>query len=111
MRGDFCDRCAAFPELAGALQDGLFVVVPMTESELRVAITGPAETAGLRIDPALTETVSAFLEAGGGVYLCGGLCVDTRLYRRFTPAERRLIARHGSLTSAEMFVPLLVAAG
>jgi hypothetical protein len=55
--GDFCDRCAAFPELAGALQDGLFVVVPMTESELRVAITGPAQAAGLRIDPALTETI------------------------------------------------------
>ena len=42
VRGDFGDRCAAVPELVGALQDGQFVVGPMTESELRVAITGPA---------------------------------------------------------------------
>ena len=66
VRGDFCDRCAAFPELAGALQDGLFVVVPMTESELRVAITGPAQAAGLRIDPALTETILGDLRVAGG---------------------------------------------
>jgi WD40 repeat protein/transcriptional regulator with XRE-family HTH domain len=65
VRGDFCDRCAAFPELAGALQDGLFVVAPMTESELRVAITGPAEAAGLRIEPALAEAVLGDLRVAG----------------------------------------------
>ena len=47
VRGDFWDQCAAVPELVGALQDGQFVVGPMTESELRVAITGPAEATGL----------------------------------------------------------------
>jgi hypothetical protein len=57
MAGDFWDRCAAVPELVGPLQDGHFVVGPMTESELRVAITGPADAAGLRIDPALTDTI------------------------------------------------------
>jgi WD40 repeat protein/transcriptional regulator with XRE-family HTH domain len=66
VRGDFCDRCAAFPELAGALQDGLFVVAPMTESELRVAITGPAQAAGLRIEPALTDTILGDLRVAGG---------------------------------------------
>ncbi len=66
VRGDFCDRCAAFPELVGALQDGLFVVGPMTESELRVAMTGPAEAAGLRIDPALTEAILGDLRVAGG---------------------------------------------
>jgi transcriptional regulator with XRE-family HTH domain len=66
VRGDFCDRCAAVPELAGALQDGLFVVGPMTESELRVAITGPAEAAGLRIDPVLTDTILGDLRVAGG---------------------------------------------
>jgi WD40 repeat protein/transcriptional regulator with XRE-family HTH domain len=66
VRGDFCDRCAAVPELAGALQEGLFVVRPMTESELRVAITGPAQAAGLRIDPALTETILGDLRVAGG---------------------------------------------
>jgi WD domain, G-beta repeat len=66
VRGDFCDRCAAVPELVGALQDGLFVVGPMTESELRVAITGPAEAAGLRIDPGLTEVILGDLRVAGG---------------------------------------------
>jgi WD40 repeat protein len=66
VRGDFWDRCAAFPELVGALQDGQFVVGPMTESELRVAITGPADAAGLRIDPALTDTILGDLRVAGG---------------------------------------------
>jgi len=66
VRGDFWDRCAAVPELVGALQDGHFVVGPMTESELRVAITGPAEAAGLRIDPALTDTILGDLRVAGG---------------------------------------------
>ena len=66
VRGDFWDRCAAVPELVGALQDGQFVVGPMTESELWVAITGPAEAAGLRIDPGLTETILGDLRVAGG---------------------------------------------
>jgi len=66
VRGDFWDRCAAVPELVGALQDGQFVVGPMTGSELRVAITGPAEAAGLRIDPGLTETILGDLRVAGG---------------------------------------------
>jgi WD40 repeat protein len=66
VRGDFWDRCAAYPELKGALQDGQFVVGPMTESELRVAITGPADAAGLHIDPALTDTILRDLQAAGG---------------------------------------------
>jgi hypothetical protein len=66
VRGDFGDRCAAVPELVDALQDGQLVVGPMTESELRVAITGPAEAAGLRIDPGLTGTILADLRVAGG---------------------------------------------
>jgi hypothetical protein len=65
VRGDFWDQCAAVPELVSALQDGQFVVGPMTESELRVAITGPAEAAGLGIDPALTDTILGDLRAAG----------------------------------------------
>ena len=65
VRGDFWDRCATVPELVGALQDGQFVVGPMTESELRMAITGPAEAARLRIDPALTDTILGDLRVAG----------------------------------------------
>ena len=65
VRGDFWDRCAAYPELADALKKGPFVVGPMTGSELRLAITGPAEAAGLQIDPGLTDTILADLHAAG----------------------------------------------
>ena len=73
VRGDFWDRCAAVPELVGALQDGQFVVGPMTESELRLAITGPAEAAGLRIDPGLTDTILGDLRVAGGDRTAGVL--------------------------------------
>jgi WD40 repeat protein/class 3 adenylate cyclase/transcriptional regulator with XRE-family HTH domain len=73
VRGDFWDRCAAVPELVGELQEGQFVVGPMTESELRVAITGPAEAAGLRIDPALTDTILGDLRVAGGDHSAGVL--------------------------------------
>jgi WD40 repeat protein len=66
VRGDFLDRCAAYPELVGALRDGQFVVGPMTESELRMAITGPAEAAGLTIAPELTDTILGDLRAAEG---------------------------------------------
>jgi WD40 repeat protein/transcriptional regulator with XRE-family HTH domain len=65
VRGDFSDRCAAVPELVGPLQDGHFVVGPMTESELRVAITGPAEAAGLQIDRVLTDAILGDLRVAG----------------------------------------------
>src|SRR5215472_7620516 len=66
VRGDFWDRCAVYPELADARQDGQFVVGPMTEPELQTAITGPADAAGLDIDPALTGTVLGDLRTAGG---------------------------------------------
>ena len=65
VRGDFWHRCSAVPELVSAMQDGNFVVGPMTESELRVVITGPAETVGLRVDPALTEVILGDLRMAG----------------------------------------------
>jgi len=63
VRGDFWDRCAAYPQLADALQDGQFVVTPMTETEFRLAITGPTESARLSIDPALVTAILGDLRA------------------------------------------------
>ena len=63
VRGDFVDRCAAFPELAAALQDSQFIVGPMTEQDLRLAITGPADAAGLQLEHGLVDTVLGDLRA------------------------------------------------
>ncbi|WP_406306759.1 AAA family ATPase [Streptomyces sp. NBC_00885] len=57
VRGDFWDRCASYPQLAAVLQEGQFVVRPMTEPELRRAIVGPAAAAGLDIESGLAEAV------------------------------------------------------
>ena len=65
VRGDFWDRCAAYPQLVGAMQDGQFVIGPMTESEFRVAITGPADAAGLYIDPNLVNTILSDVRTAG----------------------------------------------
>ena len=73
VRGDFWDRCAAYPELAHELQEGQFVVGPMSESELRLAITGPADAAGLRIDENLTDTIISDLHAADGDDAAGAL--------------------------------------
>ena len=57
VRGDFWHRCAAYRLPADALKKGPFVVGPMTGSELRLAITGPAEAVAVEIDPGLTDTI------------------------------------------------------
>ncbi|MGP3911464.1 nSTAND1 domain-containing NTPase [Nonomuraea sp. 10N515B] len=57
VRADYWDRCAAYPQFAEAIQDGQVIVEPMTESDLRLAITGPAAAVGLEIEPGLVETI------------------------------------------------------
>ncbi|UBU09322.1 NACHT and WD repeat domain-containing protein [Nonomuraea gerenzanensis] len=66
VRGDFLDRCAAFPALAEAMSNGQFVLGPMTESELRRVITGPAAAAGLTLEHGLAETVLGELGSHDG---------------------------------------------
>ena len=55
--------------MKAALDAGLFTVGPMSEAELRLAVTGPAAEAGLVVEPAVVEAVIAELrdEAGGGL--------------------------------------------
>ena len=65
VRGDFWARCAAHAGLARLMQDGMFVVGPMTGPELREAITGPAAAAGLQVDADLADTVLADLRTAG----------------------------------------------
>ncbi|MFI6743845.1 NACHT and WD repeat domain-containing protein [Nonomuraea sp. NPDC050451] len=66
VRADYWDRCAAYPQLAEAIQDGQVIVEPMTEPDLLLAITGPAAAVGLELEPGLVEIMLRELRAGGG---------------------------------------------
>src|SRR5580692_704735 len=64
VRADFLGRLIAYPPLKAALDAGPFTVGPMSEAELRLAITGPAAEAGLAVEPALVDAVIAELREG-----------------------------------------------
>ena len=69
VRADYLGRLIAYPPLKAALDAGPFTVGPMSEAELRLAVTGPAAEAGLAVEPAVVEAVIAELrdETGGGL--------------------------------------------
>jgi hypothetical protein len=66
VRGDYWDRCAAYPQLVHAMEHDQLVVGPMPEAGLRRAIAGPAEVSGLRIESALIESVLADVREASG---------------------------------------------
>ena len=55
MRADFYVQALAHPGLAPVLQDGQVVVGAMNRDQLREAIAGPAQRAGVRIEDGLVE--------------------------------------------------------
>ena len=57
FRADFYPHALQYPELVSALQSRQVLVGPMTEEELRSAITGPARQAGLGIEDGLVEVL------------------------------------------------------
>jgi transcriptional regulator with XRE-family HTH domain len=63
VRGDFFGHCASSAPLAEVMQTRTFVVGPLTESELRSTITGPAATAGLLIEDGLVDNILADLRS------------------------------------------------
>jgi hypothetical protein len=54
VRSDFEAQCAAYAELTDAVQHR-YLLTPMTEQQLRHAITRPAEIAAASVDPALVD--------------------------------------------------------
>src|SRR5215831_2750993 len=69
VRADYLGHLIADPRLKAALDAGPFTVGPMSEAELRLAVTGPAAEADLVVEPAVVEAVVTELrgEAGGGL--------------------------------------------
>ncbi|MBW5423013.1 hypothetical protein GKQ77_15805, partial [Streptomyces sp. BG9H] len=57
IRADFYEQCLGHPELADALQHRHMVLGPLTNAELREAVTGPAKSVGLELEPGLAELI------------------------------------------------------
>ena len=57
VRAELHERCAAYPALSRALAANHVVVGPMEADELRGAIEGPAERAGLSVQPELVDAL------------------------------------------------------
>jgi WD40 repeat protein len=65
VRGDYLDRCAAYPKLLRAMEHDQLVVGPMPEAQLRRVVTGPALARGLRVESALIDAIVADTPAAG----------------------------------------------
>ncbi len=77
VRADYYGPCLRFPALAAAL-DRPVALAPMTDQEVREAITRPAETAGLRLETGLVDLILRDMgvmgqSADGGAYEAGAL--------------------------------------
>lgn len=55
MRADHLGDLAPYPNIARLLEEGLYLLGPMAEPDLRNAIEGPARCAGLRLEPGLVD--------------------------------------------------------
>ena len=73
VRADYLGRLIAHPPLKAALDAGPFTVGPMSEAELRLAMTGPAAEAGLAVEMALVEAVIAELREGAETGMGSGV--------------------------------------
>ena len=91
LRADFYGRCAELPRLAAALAERQCLLGPMRGDELRRAIEGPAEAAGLRLEPGLVDAMLA--DAGrepGALPL-----LSHALYESWLRRDGRVLTRAG----------------
>ncbi|MFH9086864.1 WD40 repeat domain-containing protein [Streptomyces sp. NPDC017673] len=65
IRADFYEQCLGYPELSDALQHRHMVLGPLTSTELREAVTGPAKAVGLELEPGLAELIVREVSADG----------------------------------------------
>jgi DNA-binding SARP family transcriptional activator/WD40 repeat protein len=55
LRADHLGDLVRYPSVARVLEEGMYLLGPMNEPELRSAIEGPARRAGLRLEPGLVD--------------------------------------------------------
>ena len=101
LRADFYGHCTRIPELAALLARRQVVVGPLSEQELRLAITKPAEGVGCVVVPELVDLI--VVEAAnrpGALPLVSHALVETwqrRVDEQLTPAAYR---EAGSIAAA-----------
>ncbi len=66
LRADFYEQCLQYPVLRNSLQHNNYLLGSMSMDEVTRAITGPAEAAGLVLEPGLEELVLTELRGIGG---------------------------------------------
>jgi WD40 repeat protein len=85
VRADFLGHCGLHPRLVTALRDAQVLVGAMTTDELRLAITGPAEQSGYRVETALVARLIAdATQQPGMLPLVSHALLQTWLRRRGT---------------------------
>ncbi|GAA1969625.1 helix-turn-helix domain-containing protein [Catenulispora subtropica] len=57
IRVDYLGHCLENPHLLPLLQGHTYLLPPMTDAQVRQAITGPADSVGLAVDPDLPELI------------------------------------------------------
>jgi DNA-binding SARP family transcriptional activator/WD40 repeat protein len=62
LRADHLGDLAPYPDIARVLEEGLYLLGPMSEPDLRSAIEGPARRAGLRLEPGLVDLLVGEVE-------------------------------------------------
>ncbi len=106
VRGDYIDRCAEYNPLAEALQKGAFVVGPISATDLRRAITGPADSAGLQVEPGLVDAILSELRGSSGAFDAGSLPLVSQTmltiweHREGIHLTSRGLAKTGGVTRA-----------
>ena len=95
VRGDYWDRCAAYPQLVRAVQQDQLVIGPMTEAGRRCVITGPAEASGLRIEPGLTDAILADLRSVADGAACALPLLSQALMLTWERRDGDQLTRHG----------------
>jgi len=63
LRADHLGDLAPYPDIARVLEDGLYLLGPMGEADLRNAVEGPAHRAGLKLEPGLVDLLVREVES------------------------------------------------
>jgi WD40 repeat protein/DNA-binding SARP family transcriptional activator len=101
LRADFFGRLAAYVELADLVGPNHALLGPMSPTELRRAIQGPAERTGLEVEPALVdELVDEVAGEAGGLPLLSTALLDLWREREDHSLTLAAYARTGGVRGA-----------